>query len=58
MLAIAGWFYIASAYQYRGYAMFDETCDNFRSFCESPSKVAILAIAISVLFLIVQTIRK
>jgi hypothetical protein len=56
-LAVSGWFYAASAYQYRGYSWADQTCDAMASFCAEPHKVAIVAVAVVTMVLIIRAVR-
>jgi hypothetical protein len=56
-LAVTAWFYAAAAYQNRGYSWADQTCETMASFCESPHKVAIVAVAIVTMLLIVRVVK-
>ncbi len=56
-LAVTGLFYAASAYQYRGYAWADQTCEAMASFCAEPHKVAIVAVAVVTMVLIIRAVK-
>ena len=57
MLAATGLFYAAATLQNHGYTWADQTCTGMPLLCASPNIVAICAIAVIVVFFVMEKIR-
>jgi len=57
MLAATGLFYAAATLQNHGYAWADQTCTGMPLLCASPHIVAICAVAVIVVFFVMEKIR-
>ena len=57
MLAATGLFYATATFQNHGYAWADQTCASMPLLCASPHIVAVCAIAVIVVFFVMEKIK-